>query len=98
MDPYSSFVVDEILPDAIEIEYHSADDSCSFESLLNIIDEQERVRSSVALLLKTMTKGANISKRLFVSPSVWLMPFDESNNELGTERFTALKDTEKAVY
>lgn len=74
MDPYSSFIVDELLhlPDTIEVDYHSENDY-SFENLLNILDEQKRVHCSIALLLKTMTKGGNISKRLFVSPSVWLM-------------------------
>ena len=40
MDPYSSFVVDELLllPDPIEVDYHSENDY-SFENLLNILDE-----------------------------------------------------------
>jgi len=40
MDPYSSFVVDELLllPDTIEVDYHSENDY-SFENLLNILDE-----------------------------------------------------------
>lgn len=40
---------------------------------MNIVDEEEKVDLCVKLLIQSMSCGVHVTKRLFISPDVWVI-------------------------
>ncbi|EAR86566.2 hypothetical protein TTHERM_00041470 (macronuclear) [Tetrahymena thermophila SB210] len=88
MDPYSIYPIKK--SDLLNIEgdsrfnpflcYQQGANSqqISLETLLNVVEEFEKIEMNIKLLFTSMHQGVQLTKRLFITPLIWYMPIEET--------------------
>ncbi|KAL4474750.1 hypothetical protein ABPG74_001446 [Tetrahymena malaccensis] len=88
MDPYSIYPIKK--SDLLNVEGDSRfnpflcyqqganNQQISLETLLNVVDEFEKIEMNIKLLFTSMHQGVQLTKRLFITPLIWYMPIEEN--------------------